>query len=374
MKTIYMDNAATSFPKAAGVSDAIKRFLDETCANIGRGSYLKAQEAGLSVIETRERIGELFGCPDAKYVVFTGGMTASLNIVIKGLVKKGDRVLVSSFEHNSVIRPLVQIGAEIVRIPASEDGVSDLSKLPDDLKSIKLCVHTFASNVSGMIQPVRALSERLKAVSVPFCVDAAQAAGHFPFSMREIGADALCMPAHKGLLAAQGLGVLCLEPGFADRLEPLLSGGTGSMSDSAEIPPFYPDRLEAGTLNLPGIIGLKAALTSADFPERRAHELALMNRFQSGIRDISSIRLLGSDDINRRVGVYSLDFLRRDNGEISYLLETEYGILTRCGLHCAPDAHRAFGTFPKGTVRFSFSPATAFDEIDAAVDAIRKLS
>ncbi|MBQ5992497.1 MAG: aminotransferase class V-fold PLP-dependent enzyme [Clostridia bacterium] len=374
MKTIYLDNAATGFPKAAGVSDAIKRFLDETCANIGRGSYLRAQEAGLAVIETRERIAGLFGCPDAKYVVFTGGMTASLNTVIKGLVKKGDRVLVSSFEHNAVIRPLVQIGAEIVRIPATEDGVSDLAKLPDDLRSFKLCVHTFASNVSGMLQPVEALSGRLKSASVPFCVDAAQAAGHFPFSMQKIGADALCMPAHKGLLAAQGLGVLCLEPGFADRLDPLISGGTGSMSDSAEIPPFYPDRLEAGTLNLPGIVGLKAALTSADFSKRRAHELALMNRFNSGIRDIPSIRLLGSDDANRRVGVYSLDFPRRDNGEVSYRLENEFGILTRCGLHCAPDAHRAFGTFPRGTVRFSFSPATTPGEIDAAVDAIRKLS
>ncbi len=374
MEMIYLDNAATSFPKAEGVSDAMKRFLDEECANVGRGSYVRAQEVGLAVIETRERIRDLFGCSDAKHVIFTGGMTASLNTVIKGYVHKGDRVLVSSFEHNSVIRPLVQIGAEIVRIPFTPDGVSDLSKMPDELSSFRLCVHTFASNVSGMIQPVKELSALLKQAGVPLCIDAAQAAGHFPFSMKEIGADALCMPAHKGLRAAQGLGVLCLTPAFADKLDPLISGGTGSVSDSELIPHFYPDRLEAGTLNLPGIIGLKAALENADFESARAHEICQTERFLDSIRDISHIRLLGSRDCEQRVGVISLDFLRIDNGDISYRLENEYGILTRCGLHCAPDAHKAFGTFPKGAVRFSFSPATTESEIDLAAAAIAALA
>ena len=374
MKMIYFDNAATSFPKAYGVSDAMKRFLDEECANIGRGSYIRAQEAGLAVIEARERIRNLFDCPDEKHVVFTGGMTAALNTVIKGFVRCGDKVLVSSFEHNSVMRPLVQVGAEIVRIPATEDGVSDLTKLPEDLPSFRLCVHTFASNVSGMIQPVDALSRVLKTAGVPLCVDAAQAAGHFPFSMQKLGADAICMPAHKGLLGPQGLGVLCLTPEFADRLDPLVSGGTGSVSDSLEIPLFYPDRLEAGTLNLPGIIGLKAALDIADFAAVRAHEIQLMARFQDAIIVIPHIRILGSTDPERRVGVFSVDFLRRDNAEIAYHLETEYGVLARCGLHCAPEAHRAFGTFPKGTVRFSFSPATTFEEIAPAARAIVSLA
>ena len=374
MKTIYMDNAATSFPKADGVSDAMKRFLDEECTNVGRGSYLRAQDAGLSVIETRERIRDLFDCPDAKHVIFTGGMTVSLNTVIKGYVRRGDCVLVSSFEHNSVIRPLVQIGAEIVRIPANEKGVSDLNRLSEDLSHFRLCVHTFASNVSGMIQPVEELAVRLRRAGVPLCIDAAQTAGHFPFSMQRIGADAVCIPAHKGLLGPQGLGILCLTPTFADRLDPLISGGTGSVSDSERIPHFYPDRLEAGTLNLPGIIGLKAALEQADFKARRAHEVVLIARFLHAIEDMPHIRLLGYPEADRRVGVISLDFLRRDNGEISYRLENEYGILTRCGLHCAPDAHRAFGTFPKGTVRFSFSPATTKEEVDSAVEAITALS
>ncbi len=374
MEMIYLDNAATSFPKANGVSDAMKRFLDEECANVGRGSYVRAQEAGLAVIETRERIRDLFDCPDAKHVIFTGGMTVALNTVIKGFVRQGDRVLVSSFEHNSVIRPLVQIGAEIVRIPATADGVSDLAKLPDDLSSFRLCVHTFASNVSGMIQPIEDLSAILKEAGVPLSIDAAQTAGHFPFSMQKLSVDALCMPAHKGLRAAQGLGILCLNPAFAERLDPLISGGTGSVSDSSEIPPFYPDRMEAGTLNLPGIIGIKAALDHADFRTVREHESRLTEQFLHTLRDNPHIRILGSSDPEQRVGVVSIDFLRRDNAEVSFLLEEKYGILTRCGLHCAPDAHKAFGTFPKGAVRFSFSPATTEKEVDRAVDAIDSLA
>ena len=374
MKTIYLDNAATSFPKAPGVSDAIKSFLDQSCANIGRGSYARAQEVGLEVIETREAIKTLFDCPSSKHVIFTGGMTASLNTVIKGYVRRGDRVLISSMEHNSVVRPLVQIGAEIVRIPASEEGISDLSALLNDLSSFRLCVHTHASNVCGSVQPVWELSKRLKEANVPLVLDAAQTAGHFPFSMRELGLSALCMPAHKGLLSAQGLGILCLEPTFADMLDPLISGGTGSVSHSDAIPPFYPDRLEAGTLNLPGIIGLREALLHADVSKNRAHELRLMSEFQNMLKGVSGITVYGTADTAKRVGVYSIDFQRRDNAEIADLLETEYGILTRCGLHCAPDAHRSLGTFPKGTVRFSFSPYTTLSDLEIAAGAIRTLA
>lgn len=373
MKTIYLDNAATSFPKAPGVSDAIKHFLDDTCSNVGRGSYARAQEVGLTVIETRERISELFDCPSEKHVIFTGGMTAALNTVIKGYVKKGDRVLISSMEHNSVVRPLVQIGAEIVRIPADETGRSDLDLLPDDLSSFRLCIHTHASNVCGTLQPIEALSTRLLSAHVPFVLDAAQTAGHFPFSMRNLHLAALCMPAHKGLLASQGLGVLCLDPAFADRLEPLIVGGTGSFSHSERIPSLYPDRLEAGTLNLPGIVGLHAALAHADFDRVRSHEMQLMRTFSELLSDIEGITVFGTPDPNGRVGVYSLDFKECDNAEIADRLETEYGILTRCGLHCAPDAHKSLGSFPKGTVRFSISPATTAEELQITASAIRAL-
>ena len=373
MNSIYLDNAATSFPKAPGVSDAMKAFLDAACANVGRGSYQAAQEAGLRLFETRERVAALFGFDRPKHVLFTPGMTASLNTVIKGFVRAGDRVLVSSFEHNSVIRPLVQIGAEIVRIPATADGVSDLNALPDDLSRFRLCIHTHASNVSGVIQPIAALSAILKQAGVPLVLDAAQTAGHFPFSMTSLGLSALCMPAHKGLLGPQGLGLLLMTEDFADRVQPLIVGGTGSLSHSEQIPPFYPDRFEAGTLNLPGIFGLSAALEHADFAARRAHETELMSYFSKELAALSHIRLLGTPDPNRRVGVYSVDFLRRDNAEAAFRLETESGILTRCGLHCAPDAHKALNSFPKGAVRFSFSPCTTAEELALCVDAIRAL-
>lgn len=374
MNSIYLDNAATSFPKAAGVSDAMKDFLDNVCCNVGRGSYARAQDAGLVLLETRERTAALFDAPSRKHVIFTPGMTASLNTVIKGFVRKGDRVLVSSFEHNSVIRPLVQIGAEIVRIPAITDGVSDLSRLPDDLEGFRLCIHTHASNVSGMLQPIAELSAVLKQAGVPLISDAAQSAGHFPFSMRALGLSALCMPAHKGLLGPQGLGLLLMTEGFADRVEPLIVGGTGSVSHSEQVPPFYPDRFEAGTLNLPSIFGLAAALLDADFAARRVHETESMTYFSEQLTNIPHIRLLGSPDPKKRVGVYAVDFVRRDNAEIADRLETEFGILTRCGLHCAPDAHKAFNSFPQGAVRFSFSPATTAEELETAIAAIRKLA
>ena len=374
MDLIYLDNAATAFPKANGVSDAMKAFLDSDCCNIGRGSYERAQKVGLTVLETRERIRSLFDCPSAKHVIFTGGMTAALNTVIKGYVRRGDRVLISSMEHNSVVRPLVQVGAEIMRIPATADGFSDLSKLPDDLSAFRLCIHTHASNVCGSIQPIEALAERCKSAGVPLVLDAAQTAGHFSFSMQQLSLSALCMPAHKGLLAAQGLGILCLDPVFADRLDPLIVGGTGSLSHSEQIPAFYPDRFEAGTLNLPAIIGLHAALQSADFDRTRAHEISLMQAFSAMLSDIQCITVAGTRDVQRRVGVFALDFERHDNAEIADRLESEYGILTRCGLHCAPDAHRSLGTFPHGSVRFSFSPATTEAELQLAADAIRALA
>ena len=374
MNEIYMDNACTSFPKAEGVSDAMKYYLDKVCANAGRGSYERAAEAGMTVLETREKLAAMFGCADPKRVIFTPGNTAALNMVIQGLVNKGDKVLVSSVEHNAVIRPLAMIGAEILRIPADEEGVSIAGKLPDGYEQAKLCVLTHASNVFGSIQPVAEISGRLKSSGIPVAVDAAQTAGHFKFTMEELGADMLCMPAHKGLRGPQGLGVLMLSEQFSELLPPLMAGGTGSVSHSYDMPPFLPDRLEPGTLNLPGIYGLHAALEHCDLPERRRIEKNQIRSFLEGLRNCPGIRVPGPEDPERRVGVISVDFLHRDNAEIAYRLEEEYGILVRCGLHCAPDAHKALGTFPEGTVRFSFSEQTTEEELETAVNAIRKFA
>lgn len=371
MGNIYLDNAATSFPKAKGVSDAMKYYLDSVCANVGRGSYGRATDAGLIVLETRERIAEAFGCDDPRNVVFTAGNTMSLNLVIQGCIRSGDRVLISPFEHNSVLRPLIALGAEVVRIPCSSDGKILPELLKGDLSTFRACVVTHCSNVSGMIQPLQALSERLRPFGVPMIVDAAQSAGHFPFTMQDIGADAVTLPAHKGLRAAQGLGVLMLTAEFAQRLRPVMIGGTGSASHSEQMPQFMPDRFEAGTLNLPGIYGLHKAMELFDPQRTRNIELQQIRRFLCGILTMPHVRLLGSSVPEDRVAVFSLDFTNKDNAEIAFLLEDHHGLLTRCGLHCSPEAHKAHGTYPHGTVRFSFSEYTTDAEIDYALGAIR---
>ncbi len=374
MADIYMDNACTSFPKAEGVSDAVKYYLDKVCANAGRGSYERATEAGMTVLETREKLASMFGCSDPKRVIFTPGNTAALNMVIQGLVKKGDKVLVTSMEHNAVIRPLVMIGAEILRIPADGEGVSIAEKLPDVYKEAKLCVVTHASNICGSIQPVAEIAESLKPYGIPVAIDTAQTAGHFAFAMEDLGADILCMPAHKGLRGPQGLGVLMMSEQIAGLLPPFMAGGTGSVSHSYDMPPFLPDRFESGTLNLPGIYGLHAALQHCSLQDRRQAEKRQIRYFLDGLKDIPGIRVPGPDDEEKRVGVISVDFLRRDNADVAFLLEEEYGILVRCGLHCAPDAHKTVGTFPEGTVRFSFSEYTTEEEMETALKAIRTLA
>ncbi len=371
---IYMDNAATSFPKAPGVADAMKRYLDTVGVNIGRGSYEKCTEAGLTVLDVRARLAEVFGCTDPRRVIFTAGCTDALNRAIFGSLRPGDAVLLSSMEHNAVIRPLTALGCRLVRIPAFPDGTADLASLDADLSEIRLCVCTAASNVNGALQDIPALSALLRPFGIPLVIDAAQAAGHIGIDMDALGLAALCLPAHKGLRGPQGLGALLLSEGFAKALRPTVFGGTGSQSHSDQMPRFLPDRFEAGTLNLPGIYGLGAAMADYAPTAHRAHEIALIERFQSGLAAIPHIRVPGPDKAEKRVGVFAVDFTRRDNAEIADRLDTEWGILTRCGLHCAPEAHKTLGTYPQGAVRFSFSPATAADELDRVLEAVEALA
>ncbi len=371
---IYMDNAATSFPKAEGVSDAMKRYLDTVGCNIGRGSYAKSTEAGMTVYEVREQLAKAFGCSDPRRVIFTAGATAALNRAICGTLQAGDRVLISSMEHNAVIRPLAALGCEPVRIPADSDGTMRLDLLQCDWSTIRLCVCTHASNVSGTIQPVAELSRLCAAHGVPIVLDAAQSAGHLAIDMETLGLSAVCLPAHKGLRGPQGLGVLLLSEPFAKTLRPTVFGGTGSRSHCDQMPPFLPDRFEAGTLNLPGIYGLGAAMQSYDPSAARARELEQIRRFWTGLEGTEGIRVLGPQDPQKRVGVFAIDFTAQDNAEAADRLEQEFGILTRCGLHCAPEAHKVLGTFPHGAVRFSFSKATTDAEIDIAVAAIQKVA
>jgi len=378
LKTIYLDNGATSFPKAPGVSAAMTHYLDDIGANINRGTYQPAIDASLTVLETRAKLASLFHLGGKEnHVVFTPGATEGLNLILRGFLHPGDHVIVSSLEHNAVMRPLSDLadrGVTFSRIPANRDGVTDPRELlPLIRPETRLVLVSHASNVSGTLFPLEEVSRLCYARGLPLAVDGAQTAGHFPIDFDALHLAALCVPGHKGLLGPQGIGAVLLAPEFARQLSPIVTGGTGSASDSERQPSYLPDKFESGTQNLPGIFGLHAALAfveSQGVDALRRRESELTGMLLDALQDLP-LRVAGPMDPARRVGVVSLDFPEQDNAAMAFRLESEFGILTRCGLHCAPNAHKTLGTFPQGTVRLSIGHATTEEELAAAVNAIR---
>lgn len=380
MDAIYLDNAATSFPKPDGVSTAMKTYIDRVGATINRSVYGSAQDAGLVTLQLRQRLKRLFHFQSpVTHVILTPGATWGLNMAIKGFLKPGDHCIVSSMEHNAVMRPLLQLeGVAFDRIPCNREGLLD----PKDIEPLirpntKLLVLAHGSNVCGSIQDAKAVGDICKKHGIAFLLDAAQTAGHYPVDFEAFGLSALCVPGHKGLLGPSGIGALLMTDGFAKALNPIVAGGTGSASDSEYLPEYLPDRFESGTPNLPGIYGWEAALAFVEktgVEALRSHEMALCQRFLEGLETIDGVALCGTKDVNRRVGVISVDFLHKDNAEAAFTLETDYGILTRCGLHCAPSAHKTLDTFPRGTVRFSLGFANTEKDVDTALAAIRAIS
>lgn len=380
MQTIYLDNAATSFPKPAGVSARMKEYMDSVGATINRSVYGAAQDAGLVTLRLRERLARLFSFPEKPtHVILTPGATAGLNFILKGFLRSGDHCLVSSMEHNAVMRPLLQLqGVEFDRIPCDEEGRLDpAAMLPLIRPNTRLCVMAHGSNVCGTVQDAAAVGAICAEHGIAFALDAAQTAGHIPIDFQALHLSALCVPGHKGLLGPSGIGALLLRDDFAHALTPLLAGGTGSASDSEYLPDYLPDHFESGTPNLPGIYGFEEALRFIEetgIDALRAHELELTARFLEGLRTIPNLRLCGTEDLSRRVGVISVDFTQADNAEAAFRLESEFGILTRCGLHCAPSAHKTLGTFPQGTVRFSLGFSSTAADVNAALAALRAIS
>ena len=374
---VYLDNAATSYPKAPGVASAMADYVEKVGATINRSSYASAQEAGLVTLSLRERLCRLFNHPDPTHAVLTPGATAGLNMVIKGLLRPGDHCLVSSMEHNAVMRPLVQLEREGVvfeRIPCDAQGRLRLEALPGMIKlNTRLVVMAHGSNVCGTVQDAEAVGKICRERGVPFALDAAQTAGHIEVDFERFGLSALVVPGHKGLLGPQGIGALLLDADFARRLTPLVAGGTGSASDSEELPDWMPDRFESGTPNMPGVYGWEAALgwlENTGIETLENHEKTLSKRFLEGIYGLKNVKLYGATVPKGRTGVFSVGFLNCDNAEAAWRLEREFGILTRCGLHCAPSAHKTLGSFPEGSVRFSTGWANTEADIDAALSAI----
>jgi len=377
--SIYLDNAATSFPKPPVVADAMYRYLTQVGATINRSVYSRAQEAGLVTLQLRERLCRFLGYSGRPtHAILTSGCTAGLNMVLRGWLKPGDHCIVSSMEHNAVMRPLVSLGIDFDRVPCDETGLLDPSDLiPLIRPNTKLVVLAHASNISGTVQDAAAVGRICREHDIPFLLDAAQTAGHIPVSFDTFGCSALAVPGHKGLLGPSGIGALLLTPEFARQLTPIFTGGTGSASHTEIQPSFLPDKFESGTPNLPGIYGWEAALSwleTQTIDHLRQHELTLMEQFLTGLERIPDLRLAGTRDLSRRVSVFSLDFLTQDNALVGDRLEQEFSILTRCGLHCTPNAHKTLGTFPQGTVRFSFGWATTETDVDAALSAIRRIT
>lgn len=378
MDRIYMDNSSTSFPKASGVAEAMMFFTTQVGCNIGRGGYDEAYNAAMVVYDTRLRLARLVGHPDPKNVIFTNNITTSLNFLIKGLLKPGDHVLVSSMEHNAMMRPLVQMeryGVTFSRIPCNQEGYPNLAEIEGMITpSTKAILLLHASNVCGTLLPIGEIGQICRQKGLRFIVDAAQTLGIYPVDMQEMCIDALCFTGHKSLLGPQGIGGFVITDELAAEIDPLISGGTGSKSDSEDVPEFLPDKFEAGTMNLPATYGLNAALVYLEqqgIDKIRLHEQQLAARLQAGIEDLPGVRIVGEPDPFKRCPIVAVDFVGKDNAEIGFSLESNYGIMTRCGLHCAPSAHKSLGTFPQGVVRFSVGATTTIDQIDAVIKSIK---
>ena len=380
MERIYFDNASTSFPKAEGVAEAVYHYMKDCGCNINRGGYDEAYQAEEIVLRTRQQLTKLFHGPDCRNVVFTRNITESLNVLLKGFLKAGDHVLVSAMEHNAVMRPLTQLteqGVSFDRIPCGADGTLDVSAMDRLLReNTRAVVMLHASNVCGTLMPIETVGAFCHAHGLRFILDTAQTAGVFPIDMEAMHIDALAFTGHKGLLGPQGIGGFILQPDMVPLVQPLIAGGTGSISHEEQMPSFMPDRFEAGTMNLPGIMGLHAALCWLEretIAAVRSHELELTERFLAGALDIPCLRVVGRQDIAGRAGVVSVVPENADPALVADALGREYGIMVRVGLHCAPNAHKTLGTFPTGTIRFSFGRWNTPQQVDTALSALREL-
>lgn len=383
MDRLYLDNAATTFPKPPAVARAVYDYILNSGANINRGCYGTAYDVEEQVLETRELLCRLFHGPDCRNVIFTKNVTESLNVLLKGLLRPGDHVITSSMEHNAVMRPLVQLekaGVSFTRAPCDSQGRLDPGALEGCLRpETRLVVMTHASNVCGTVLPAAQVGQFCQKHGLRFILDCAQTAGVLEVDMEAMGIDALAFTGHKGLLGPQGVGGFVITDGLSRELEPLLSGGTGSLSHTEEVPDFLPDRFEPGTLNLPGILGLRQGLlflNETGTQAVRAHEQALARRFREGLRPLEReglLRVLAGEENVERVGVVSVQTLRRELSQAAFALDEGFGVQTRVGLHCAPAAHRTLGSYPTGSIRFSFGVFNTPEEVDRALSALAEV-
>ncbi len=381
-----MDNAATSFPKPRAVHEAMMRYATELGASAGRGAYHEAIESATLIGECRRRLNRLFNGENPDHFIFTLNCSDGLNLAIKGLIGPHNRghAICSWIDHNSILRPLNALAAdgwvELSRVPVdAKTGLVD----PDEIRrairpDTKLIAITHASNVTGTIQPIREIGRIAREHGIPFLVDAAQSAGHLPIDVQADYVDLLAAPGHKALLGPLGTGILYLRPGMEKLVRTTREGGTGSVSEEDRQPDFMPDRYEPGSHNAIGIVGLGEGvqwILNEGIDKLRAHDLDLVRVFIDGVSDVDGLTYYGPQGVRNRLGVFSVRIEGYDPHELAMILETNYGILTRSGIHCAPLAHQAIGTTAYGgTTRFSFSPFLSKQDVKFATDALAEIA
>lgn len=379
---IYLDNAATSWPKPPGVAQAMSYFVNEVGANPGRSGHRKSIESARMVYAARQAVANLFNAPDPLRVIFGLNVTDGINLALHGLLKPGDHVITSSMEHNSVMRPLGSLaeqGVEFTRVTCSTDGTLDPESVEAAVRpNTRLIVLNHASNVCGTILPISAVGQMARRKDLLLLVDSAQSAGALPLDMQRDCVDLLAFTGHKSLYGPMGTGGLIVgeRVGPTD-LRPLRQGGTGSRSEREAQPDFFPDRYESGTPNAVGLAGLVAALTwlqQQGVENIRAYEQNLCALMLNGLVSISGVTVYGPRDASKQTAAVAFNIEGMEPSEVGLRLDEEYNILCRVGLHCAPSAHRTLGTFPKGCVRFGLGFFNTPDDVCQAVTAIRALA
>jgi selenocysteine lyase/cysteine desulfurase len=376
MQRIYLDNAATSWPKAPGVGEAMKNYIECGVVNPNRTESALSFSLFETIYSLREMIGALYNYPHPECIAFTNNVTEALNLVIKGLFTKEDHVIISAGEHNAVMRTLVQTGVQYSMIPADRSGYNDYSTLESLLReNTRAVVVCHGSNVSGCVQNLEPVAAFTKKHNLMFFIDAAQTSPFVDIDMDAYNLTGVCFTCHKSFLGPEGLGGVILRRETSETLPPLVAGGTGSESDSILIPSTLPDRFDAGTENLPGLVGTACALgyTLENKEKLRDNAERMTKTLMEGIAAVPSLTIKGAGMNEPRTSVVSVVSGKHDIAYISSELLKRGNIETRVGLHCAPMAHRALGTFPTGTLRFSPGPFTTKDEIDTTLRILREI-
>ncbi|MFH2074115.1 MAG: aminotransferase class V-fold PLP-dependent enzyme [Pseudomonadota bacterium] len=378
---IYLDNAATSWPKPPEVLKAMTDVLERVGGNPGRSGHRLSIAAARVIYDTREEIARFFGISDPLRVIFTGNATHAINLALRGILKPGDHVVTSSMEHNAVMRPLrrlEKLGIRLSIVPCASDGSIEVRDLEKAMNSTtRLVVMTHASNVVGTLLPITEIASIAHQSGALLLVDAAQTAGAFPIDVRAVGINLLVFTGHKELQGPPGIGGLIIDDNVdISQIEPLICGGTGSRSDSEEQPDDLPDKFESGTANLAGIAGLGAGLkwiTDKGVDEIRDHMKKLSQALIDGLSTLPKVRIYGTLDPERSVAIISFTVAGKHVSDIGLRLDEEYGVLSRVGLHCAPAAHKTIGSFPEGTVRLAPGVFTTVSDIQEAIQAISKV-